>query len=138
MEQNENGRLSSLGLLKTMTALHPKFHYVSMACDDRLTIQTHKVMLVDISTVFGGSLRKHSHPYPLAYKRGGGTITKFRKGIGIEDRPLQNKIDTTSTVRTHRQQALKLWKIYKKKTKGVSRSFWPACPVSLATKRTAL
>ena len=52
MEQNDNGRQSFLGLLQTMTGLQPKFHYVSLACNDSLTIQTHKVMLVDISTVF--------------------------------------------------------------------------------------
>ena len=34
----------SLGLLQTMTALKPKFIDVTLACDDILTIQTHKVM----------------------------------------------------------------------------------------------
>ena len=34
-----------------MRALKPKFHDVTLACDDSLTIQTHKLMLVDISTV---------------------------------------------------------------------------------------
>jgi len=54
-----------------MTALQPKFHGVTLACDDSLTIQTHKVMLVDISTVSGGLLRNHPEPYPLVYVRGG-------------------------------------------------------------------
>ena len=58
MEQNEEGRLSSPRLLQT--ALQPKFHDVALACDDSLTIQTHKVMLVDISTVSGGLLRNHT------------------------------------------------------------------------------
>ena len=53
MEENENGRQSSLGLLQTMTALKPQFHDITLACDNSLTIQTHKVMLVDISTVSG-------------------------------------------------------------------------------------
>ena len=70
MEQNENGRQSYLGLFLTMTALQPKFHYVTLACVDRLNIQTHKVMLVDISTVSRGLLRKHL--YPLFYVRGRG------------------------------------------------------------------
>ena len=34
-----------------MTALQPQLHDVTLACDDILTIQTHKLMLVDISTV---------------------------------------------------------------------------------------
>ena len=51
MEHNENGRQSSLGLLQTLTALQPQFHDVTLACDDILTIQTHKAMLVNISTV---------------------------------------------------------------------------------------
>ena len=34
-----------------MTTLQPKFHYVTLACDDSLTIQTPKVMLVDISAL---------------------------------------------------------------------------------------
>ena len=71
MEQNENGRQSSLGLLQKMTALQPQFHDVTLVCDDILTIQTHKVMLVDISNMSGGLLRKHPHPYPLVYVRGG-------------------------------------------------------------------
>ena len=60
-----------------MTAVQPKFHGVTLACDDSLTIQTHKVMLVDISTVSGGLLRNHPEPYPLVYVRGGGTSTQF-------------------------------------------------------------
>ena len=47
MEENEFGRQSSLGLLQTMTALLSKFHYVTLACDDIMTIQTHMVMLVE-------------------------------------------------------------------------------------------
>ena len=35
-----------------MTALQPKFQGITLACDDSMTIQTHKVMLVDISTVW--------------------------------------------------------------------------------------
>ena len=54
-----------------MTALQPKFHGVTLACDDSLTIQTHKVMLVDISTVSGGLLSNHQEPYPIVYVRGG-------------------------------------------------------------------
>ena len=54
MEQNESERQCSLGLLQTMTALQPKFHDVTLVCDDSLTIHTHKVMLVDINTVFEG------------------------------------------------------------------------------------
>ena len=78
MEQNENGRQSSLGLLQTMTALQPQFHDVTLACDDILTIQTHKVMLVDISTVSAILLRKHPNPYPLVYMRGGGPAPSWR------------------------------------------------------------
>ena len=58
--------------MKTMTALQPKFQGVTLACDDSMTIQTHKVMLVDISTVSAILLRKHPNPYPLVYMRGGG------------------------------------------------------------------
>ena len=72
MEQNENGRQSSLGLLQTMTVLQPKFNNVTLACDDCLTIPTHKVMLVEISTVSEGLLLKHLQPYPLVYMRGRG------------------------------------------------------------------
>ena len=36
-----------------------KFNNVTLACDDSLTIQTHKVILVAISTVSVGLLRKH-------------------------------------------------------------------------------
>ena len=89
MEQNENGKQSPLGLLQTMTALQPKFNNITLACDDSLTIQTHKVMLMDISTVSGGLLRKH--PYPHAYVRGG-VLTQFKKKEGIEDSPYENKI----------------------------------------------
>ena len=53
MKENENVRQSSLGLLQTMTALQPQFHDITLACDDSLTNQTHKVMLVDISSVSG-------------------------------------------------------------------------------------
>jgi len=59
-----------------MTALQPKFQGVTLACDDSMTIQTHKVMLVDISTVSGGLLRNHPEPYPLVYVREG-TSTQF-------------------------------------------------------------
>ena len=45
-----------------------KFHNVTLACDDSLTIQTYKVILVAISTVFGGLLRKHKHSYQLTKK----------------------------------------------------------------------
>ena len=65
MEQNEDGRYSYPRLLQTMTAFQPKFHGVTLACDDSLTIQAHKVMLVDISIVSGGLLRNHPEPYPL-------------------------------------------------------------------------
>ena len=82
MEQNENGRQSSLGLVQKITAHRPKFHYVTLASDDSLTIQTHKVMLVNNSTVFEGLLRKHSQPYPLAYMSGGGTNTQFEDQKG--------------------------------------------------------
>ena len=83
MEQNEDGRYSYPRLLQTMTAFQPKFHGVTLACDDSLTIQAHKVMLVDISTVSGGFLRNHPHPYPLVYVRGGGTSTQFEDKKGI-------------------------------------------------------
>ena len=36
-----------------MTALQSQFHDVTLACDESQTIQTHKMMLVDISTVSG-------------------------------------------------------------------------------------
>ena len=78
MEQNEDGRYSYPRLLQTMTALQPKFHGVTLACDDSLTIQTHKVMLVDISTVSGGLLRNHPEPYPLVYVRGGGPALRLK------------------------------------------------------------
>ena len=39
-----------------------KFNNVTQACDDSLTIQTHKVILVVISSVPVGLLRKHPHP----------------------------------------------------------------------------
>ena len=61
-----------------MTALQPKFHVVTLAYDDSLTIQTHKVMLVDISTVSGGLLRNHPEPYPLVYVRGGGPAPSLK------------------------------------------------------------
>ena len=48
MEENTNGRQSSLGLLQTMTALQPQFHEITQEFDDSLTIQTHMGMLVDI------------------------------------------------------------------------------------------
>ena len=38
MEQNQDGRQSSLGLLETMTALQTKLHDVTLVCDDSLTI----------------------------------------------------------------------------------------------------
>ena len=53
-----------------MTALKSKFHDVTLAYDDSLIIQTHKVLSVDISSVSRGLLRKHPHPYPLVYMRG--------------------------------------------------------------------
>ena len=39
-----------------------KFNNVTLPCDDSLTIQTHKVILVVISSVPVGLLRKHPHP----------------------------------------------------------------------------
>ena len=48
----------------------PKFRDVTLACDDRRTIQAHKGMLMEISIVSRGLLRKHSHPYSLVYMRG--------------------------------------------------------------------
>ena len=80
-----------------MTALLPKFHGVTLACDDSLTIQTHKVML-DINTVSRGLLRSHPEPYPLVYVRGGGPAPSLKKK-GIEDQQYENKID--SKVRTN-------------------------------------
>ena len=65
MEQNQNQRQSSIGLLQTMTAFQPQFRDVILEFDDSRTIQTHKVILVDISTVFGGLLRKH-HTHTLS------------------------------------------------------------------------
>ena len=78
MEQNEDGRYSYPRLLQTMTAFRPKFHGVTLACDDSLTIQTHKVMLVDISTMSGGLLRNHPEPYPLFEERGGGLAPSLK------------------------------------------------------------
>ena len=89
-----------------MTALHPKFQGVTLACDDSLTIQTHKVMLVDISTVSGGLLRNHPEPYPLVYVRGGGDQHLVQIQKGIEDQQYENKID--SKVRVKRQYSLGL------------------------------
>ena len=56
-----------------MTALQPKFHTVTLVCDDSLTINPYKVILVAISTVSEGLLRKH----PLGYVNGGAS-TKFK------------------------------------------------------------
>ena len=54
-----------------MTALQPKFHGVTLACDDSVTILTYKLILVAISTVSGGLLKKYLQPYPLIYVRRG-------------------------------------------------------------------
>ena len=59
MGENENGRTSSLGLLHTVTALQPKFQNVTLLCDDSLTFYPHKVILVAISTMSKGLLRKN-------------------------------------------------------------------------------
>ena len=48
-----------------------KFHNVTLAFEDGLTMLTYKVILVAMSTVSGGSLRKPRYPYPLVYVRGG-------------------------------------------------------------------
>ena len=64
--------------MKTMTALQPKFQGVTLVCDDSMTIQTHKVRLVDISTVSGGLLRNHPEPYPLVYVREGGPAPSLK------------------------------------------------------------
>ena len=64
-----------------MTALQPQFCDVTLASDDSRTIQTHKVMLVDTSTVSGGLLRKHLNLYPIVYVRGGTSI-KFEDKKG--------------------------------------------------------
>ena len=42
MEQNENGRKSSLGLLQTITALLSKFNNVTLVCDDSLTLDSQR------------------------------------------------------------------------------------------------
>ena len=68
--------------MKTMTDLQPQFQGVTLACYDSMTIQTHKVMLVDISTVSGGLLRNHPEPYPLVLEREGGTSTQFEDKRG--------------------------------------------------------
>ena len=75
---NEDGRYSYPRLLQTITAFQPKFHGVTLACDDSLTIQAHKVMLVDISTVSGGLLRNHPETYPLVEERGGGLAPSLK------------------------------------------------------------
>ena len=86
-DENEDGRQISLGLLQTMTALQPQFHDVTLACDDILTIQTHKAMLEDISTVSTILLRKYPNPYPLVYLRGEGDQHQVGGREMIEDRP---------------------------------------------------
>ena len=45
MKQKKNGRNSSLGLPKTMTALLPKFNNVTLVSDDSMPIETYKVIL---------------------------------------------------------------------------------------------
>ena len=111
MEQNEDGRYRYPRLLQTMTAFQPKFHGVTLACDDSLTIQAHKVMLVDISTVSGGLLRNQPEPYPLVYVRGGGDQHPVLRQKGIDDQPYENKID--SKERTNRQYSLGLRQVWK-------------------------
>ena len=78
IEKNKNGRQSFLGLLQAVTALQPQFNDITLACDDSLTIQTHKEMLVDITTVSRLLGRKPPHQYPLVYVRGGGPAPSFR------------------------------------------------------------
>ena len=91
-----------------MTALQQKFHGFNLACDDSLTIQTHKVMLVDIRTVSGGLLRNHPEPYPVVYVRGGGPAPSLKTK---RDQQYENKID--SKVRTKRHDSLGLLQVWK-------------------------
>ena len=64
-----------------MTALQPQFRDVTLAFDDSLIIQTHRVMLVAISTVSEGLQSKHPNQHPLFYMRGG-TSTQFEDQKG--------------------------------------------------------
>ena len=54
-----------------LNALKPKFYNFTLACEDSLTLLTYEVILVAMSTVSGGLLRKPHYPYPLVYVRGG-------------------------------------------------------------------
>ena len=54
---------------------------------------TYKVILVAMSTVSGGLLRKPHYPYPLVYVRGGGsTQSEDQKGKRIDH--MKKKIDS--------------------------------------------
>ena len=64
-----------------MTGLQPMFSNITLAFDDSLIIQTHKVMLVTISTVSEGLQSKHPNQHPLFYMRGG-TSTQFEDQKG--------------------------------------------------------
>ena len=68
MERKKN----YLGLLQQSTGLQSEFHNVTLVCDDNLTNQNHKVILVDINIVFERLLWKQSSPYHLLYVRGRG------------------------------------------------------------------
>ena len=52
---------------------------------------TYKVILVAMSTVSGGLLRKPHYPYPLVYVRGGRGQHLVGGPEGKEDRPYEKK-----------------------------------------------
>ena len=100
VEQKQNGRQSYLGMLLTMTVLKPQIHNVTLACDDSRSMQTHKVMLVDISPVSGGLLRKHTYPYPIIYvSEGQSPSLRIRKDRGQTTRKhVENILESKMSV----------------------------------------
>ena len=59
-------------MLQTKNNLQPKFHNVTLACEEGMSFLTYKVILVAGSAVSGVILRKDPHPYSLIYVKGGG------------------------------------------------------------------
>ena len=76
-----------------MNSLPPKFHNVTLACEEGMYFLTYKVILMAGSAVPGRILRKDLHLYPLIYVKGDDQHLVWGPD-GKEDRLWANKIDT--------------------------------------------
>ena len=73
-----------------MSSLQPRFHNVTLACEEGMYFLTYKVILVPGSAFSAVILRKNPHPYPLIYKKGEDQpefLVRAKKKFGVNFGP---------------------------------------------------